>query len=351
LLPEAEYLRRAGPDSPPWEDIGKVTGDTNAFPHTITGGAGAPNKDFYSALDYSPFTNDILVNFSEQVILNEQLGGRGETDVLTVSFSADDYVGHRFGPYSQEVMDVTLRVDRQIGALLDFVNAHVGLSNTLVVFTADHGMGLIPEHAATLGLDGARIKAADVLAVMRSAISVRYNSQHKSPDPSADYVFTYTDNGKPKEGFINGNLYFNTAALRRDGVNLEEIERIACDAAMSVKGIARCYTRAQLLRGELSVTDPVERRVLHGFNPERSGDLIVVQQAFKYLSNASDPATHGTPYSYDTHVPMIIMGKRFVPGRYLQAASPADIAPTLAALLGIQPPSNSTGRILAEAVR
>ena len=140
LLPEAEYLKRAGADSPPWEDIGKVAGDTNAFPHKITGGATGPGRDFYGAFEYSPFANDLLVSFTEQAIVNEQLGQDDDTDVLTVSFSADDYVGHRYGPYSQEVMDVTLRVDRQIGALLDFVDAHVGLKNATVIFSADHGM-------------------------------------------------------------------------------------------------------------------------------------------------------------------------------------------------------------------
>ena len=125
--------------------------DTNAFPHTITGGATSPDRNFYTALDYSPYTNDILVSFAQQAIVNEQLGQDDDTDVLTVSFSANDYVGHRFGPYSQEVMDVTLRTDRNIATLLDFVDARVGLANTLIAFTADHGVSPIPEHAAALG--------------------------------------------------------------------------------------------------------------------------------------------------------------------------------------------------------
>src|ERR1051325_9536904 len=117
LLPEDEYLKRAGPDSPSWETVTNA-GDTNAFPHTITGGKTSPGQAFYWRLDYSPFTNDMLVSFTEQAIVNERLGEDDDTDVLTVSFSANDYVGHRYGPYSQEVMDVTLRVDRQIATLL-----------------------------------------------------------------------------------------------------------------------------------------------------------------------------------------------------------------------------------------
>jgi arylsulfatase A-like enzyme len=343
LLPEAEYLRRAGADAPPWENIGTVPGDTNTFPHTITGGASSPNSNFYGALDYTPFSNDLLLSFAEAAIINEKLGADDDTDVLTLSFSANDYVGHRFGPYSQEVMDITLRTDRSIATLLDFVQKHVGLQNTLVVFTADHGVAPIPEHANALGLPGGRIKTDDVLRAMKLGISARYNRKNEQPDPTADYVQKFGG----REGFFNDNLYFNPVALRRDGVNNEEIERVACDAAMTVPGITRCFTRTQLERGAISSADPVARRVSHGFYPRRSGDVIVVHEPFKYLGDTI-PATHGSPYSYDTHVPLLMMGSRVAPGRFRQAATPADIAPTLSSILGIQAPSNTVGRVLLE---
>jgi predicted AlkP superfamily pyrophosphatase or phosphodiesterase len=350
LLPEEEYLRRAGPDSPPWETVASTSGDTNAFPHTITGGATAPGRVFYNALDYSPFSNDLLVSFAEQAIVNEQLGQDDDPDVLTVSFSANDYVGHRYGPYSQEAMDMTLRVDRQIATLLNFVQNRVGLSNTLVAFTADHGVSPIPEQAAALGLGGARINANDVLATIRTAISARYNPQGKSPDPSADYLLKYNDFGTMREWFLNGNIYFNYDALKRDHVPLDEISQVVAAAALTITGIARTFTRAQLLRGATSITDPVERRVLHGFSPARSGDVVIVAEPYKYLGDTIT-ATHGSPYSYDTHVPMVIMGAGVTPGRYLEPATPADIAPTLSALLRITPPSSATGRVLTEAIR
>jgi predicted AlkP superfamily pyrophosphatase or phosphodiesterase len=348
LLPPEEYVRRAGPDSPSWETVGSASGDTNAFPHTITGGATTPGPAFYTALDYSPFTNDLLVSFAQQAITNEQLGQDDDTDVLTVSFSANDYVGHRFGPYSQEVMDVTLRTDRQIGTLLDFVDTRIGLSNTLVAFTADHGVSPIPEHAATLGLGGARLSTSDLFAAIRKALTARYNPQGKSPDPSADYLLK--ESGTMREWFINSNLYFNYDALRRDGVNVEEFSQVVAAAALSVPGIARCFTRTQLLRGAISITDPIERRALHGFFPARSGDVVMVPEPYKYLGDTIT-ATHGSAYSYDTHVPTIMMGAGVNPGRYLEAATPADIAPTLSALLRITPPSNATGRVLVEALK
>ena len=351
LLPESEYLEHAGPDTPPWEQIGAAPGDTNAFPHTITGGLTAPGAAFYTQLDHSPFINELILSFTKQAITNEHLGEDSYTDVLTVSFSGNDYVGHRYGPYSQEVMDVTLRIDRQIGELLDFVNAKVGLTNTLVAFTADHGVAPIPEHAAALKLDGGRINTTELVRKMRAAISAKYNPQGKMPDPTEDYIYKYQDeNGTWRDAFYNSNLYFNYDALKRDGVNLADIAEVAGAAALTFPGIARYFTRQQLLRGATSPNDPIERRVLHGFNPARSGDLILIAQPYKFMGDAL-PTTHGTPYAYDTNVPTIIMGPGVIAGRYLEPASPADIAPTLSALLRITPPTNATGRVLVEALR
>lgn len=350
LLPESEFTKRAGPDNPSWENVPSTWNDTNSFPHIITGGAKSPDRNFYTALDYSPFTNEILVSFAEQAIVNEQLGQDDDTDVLTLSFSANDYVGHRFGPYSQEVMDVTLRTDRNIATLLDFIDARVGLANTLIALTADHGVSPIPEHAAALGLGGGRVPFGAVMGKIQAAISARYNPQGKTPDPSADYLLRFSEAGTSREWFINNNIYFNYDALRRDGVNIEEFSQVVVAAALSVPGIARCFSRLQLLRGATSITDPIERRALHGFYPARSGDVVMVAEPYKYIAETIT-ATHGSPYSYDTHVPTIIMGAGVTPGRYLEPASPTDIAPTLSALLRITAPSNSTGRVLIEALR
>jgi predicted AlkP superfamily pyrophosphatase or phosphodiesterase len=350
LLPEAEYVKRAGPDAAPWENVGASSGDSNAFPRTITGGATAPGSVFYSALRYSPFVNDLLVSFAQQAIVNEQLGQDDDPDVLTISLSANDYVGHRFGPYSHETMDAILRTDRQIATLLDFVHLRVGLPNTLIAFVADHGVAPIPEQAAKLGLGGSRLKTVDVMATIRTAISAKYNPQGKSPDPSADYLLRYDDYGTKREWFLNGNIYFDYDALNRDGVSLEEISQVAATAALTVPGIARSFTRPQLMRRAVSITDPIERRVLNGFSPVRSGDVVIVAEPYNYVAETVN-ATHGSVYSYDTHVPLIIMGTGVIPGRYFEAATPADLAPTLSALLRMTPPPIAAGRLLVEAIR
>ncbi len=355
LLPnEAEYLRRAGRDDVPWENLDKSSADTNFFPHVVTGGSAAPDKPFYRALDYTPFSNDLLVAFAEEAIANERLGAGDATDLLSVSFSANDYVGHRFGPYSQEAMDMTLRVDLQIGKLLDFVDARVGLGNTIVIFTADHGASPVPEQAALLNLAGRRYQKADLLKVAEEGLQARYARRDR---PATDYIQTFQNRDETEQGLLNSNFYLNRRALQRDGIDLDEAERVLGEAVLKLPGVARYFTRRQLENNSISPADPVARRVLHGFYSQRSGDVIIVYEPYAIQfdppDDPTDPrssATHGSPYSYDTHVPLIIMGRGFASGRYTQAAAPTDIAPTLAHVLGLEAPSCSVGRVLAEAL-
>ena len=338
MLPASEYERRAGRDDAPWEK-----GSDNrayVFPYVVDGGSKAPGPAFYGALDYSPYSNDLVLSFAEAALVNEKLGADEETDVLTVSFSANDIVGHRYGPYSHEAMDMTLRVDRQIARLLEVVDARVGLGNTVVAFTADHGVAPSPEQAVAMGLPGGRVNPSDILAAVRNRLRARYGKPGDK-DTTADYVQT----------FSNYQLYFNRAALERDGVSAEEIERVAGEAVLTVPGISRYFTRTQLLAGAVSPADALARRVLHGYNQKRSGDVVVIQEAYKYISSGTSGATHGAPYRYDTHVPLVIMGGGLAPGRYLQPATPADIAPTLARILNVEPPSNAVGRVLGEAFK
>ena len=367
VLAEREYLKRAGPDSPPWEVIDHAPGFTNAFPHVITGGESSPGRQFYDALDHSPFVNEVIVSIAEEAITHENLGGDEVTDLLAVSLSGTDHVGHRFGPASQEVMDTVLRLDRQIARLLDFVDARVGLKNTLVAFSSDHGVAPLWQYSATKGLGRTRISNSELMQTIRAAIKVRYGDKR-------DYIFQYKEGGQNKDAIINGNVYFNLDALARDGVRLDEITHLAGEAVLKVPGVAGYYTRAQLencraqskgaksvdgprttmnrhARGTSCLTDFVGSRVLRGFDPERNGDLIIMQKQYYYIGDSADPTSHATPYAYDTHVPVILMGRGIRPGKYHRAAVPADIAPTLSFLLGIKEPDRSQARVLREALR
>jgi predicted AlkP superfamily pyrophosphatase or phosphodiesterase len=339
LLPVAEYERRAGQDDAPWER--GTDRRSTVFPHVIDGGGSKqPGPAFYADIDYSPYSNDLVLAFAEAALVNERLGADDDTDVLTVSFSANDIVGHRYGPYSHEAMDMTLRVDRQIARLLEIVEARVGLANTVVAFTADHGVAPSPEHAAAMRLPGGRVSPSDILTAVRNRIRARFGKSGDK-DTTADYVQT----------FSNYQIYFNRAALERDGVRAEEVERVAGEAVLTVPGISRYFTRTQLVSGSVPAADAVARRVLHGYNQRRSGDVVVIQEPFKYISSGGVGATHGAPYEYDTHVPLVIMGGGVTAGRYLAPATPADLAPTLARILSVEPPSSATGRVLSEAFK
>lgn len=355
LLPnEREYLKRAGKDDVPWENLDKSSNDTNYFPHVITGGAKSPSRPFYKALDYTPFSNDLLVAFAEAAITNEKLGAGDETDLLSVSFSANDYAGHRFGPNSQEAMDMTLRVDRQIATLLDFIDARIGLRNSLVIFTADHGAAPVPEWAAQRNLPGRRYQKETLYHLAQRALQAKYG---RKDHPATDYIRNFSNKQETEYGLINSNFYLNRAALARDGVDISECERVIGEAAKQLSGVARYFTRAELEADSIPRTDVIGRRVRNGFYPQRSGDVIVVTEPYTIIfdlpDDPTDPrstATHGSPYSYDTHVPLIIMGTGFHAGRYAPAASPNDIAPTLARVLNIRTPDCSSGRILSEAL-
>ncbi|HWS54999.1 MAG TPA: alkaline phosphatase family protein [Pyrinomonadaceae bacterium] len=339
LADESEYLRRAGPDDPEWEwKPAKAERADSVFPHRLPDATG---RKLYDAFHYTPYANEMLVEFAREALTNEALGADEDTDVLSISLSANDYVGHRYGPYSQEVMDMALRADRQIAALLDLVEARVGLRNTVVAFTSDHGVGPIPEHAQSLRLPGGRLKPDDVKARVKEALGQRFNRPNDSRDRGEDYFLELTAK--------NGNIYLDLAALARDGVSREAAEQAACEGGLRVAGFARCFTRTQLERGAVSPHDALARRVLHGFHPGRSGDAVLVPEPFQYVVTYT--ADHYAPYSYDTHVPVIIMGGGVAAGTYAEPASPADIAPTLARLVRVQPPSNAAGRILIEALR
>ena len=325
LLPEAAYARSLRDDYP----HEKLTTGTK-FPHIINGGEQTPGSKFYTHFELSPFANDHLAAFAKAAIENEKLGQDDVTDLLTISFSSNDLVGHSFGPYSQEVQDITLRTDRTLTELFAYLDQKIGLQNIVVALTADHGVSPIPEHAQEYGLGG-RIEAKAISEAAEAALDKRFGEEK--------WVLTLN----------NGNIYFDYAALERRKASREEVEQIASVAIRQVPGIAECFTHTQIVTGQLPQT-AVARSVAAGFYPARNGDLVIVPQPF-YLAGETIVASHGTPYSYDTHVPVIFYGAGIKAGNFTTTSSPLDIAPTLAAILKIARPSNSVGQILSEAIK
>jgi hypothetical protein len=288
-----------------------------------------PGRAYYDLVDRSPFGNDLLVAFAEAAMENEQLGRHEGTDVLSISLSANDRIGHTYGPHSEQVRDVTIQTDRVLGRLFKYVDARIGLNNVIVVFTADHGVAPLPEFIRERKLSGGRMTAQSVRAAIQKALVEKYGEGlwvigHSGPAP-----------------------YLNRELIRQKGINYEEIQNVAAEAARSIPEIFRVYTRAQLMRGAIN-EDLVDQRVRNGFNFERASDLFIVAQPYWLFEAAG--TSHGTPWNYDAHVPLILMGPGIRAGRYHRRAAVNDIAATVSTLLNIEPPNGCVGRVLDEAL-
>jgi hypothetical protein len=283
----------------------------------------------HNAVNGSPFGNDLLADFAEEALVHERLGQRGATDLLSVSFSSNDSVGHTHGPDSPHVRDISIRTDRVIGRLLARVDKLVGLQHTIVALTADHGVAPLPEEVQARLQLGGRMTSHDLVAPIEAALQAKYGE--------GKWVLA-TAGSSP---YLNHELI---AKLKLDGA---EVRRVAAEAVAAVPRVTRVYTREQLLRGDTQA-DRIGQRLLRSYNAERSGDLEVILEPY-WLRQATG-TTHGTAYNYDAHIPMILMGRRIKAGEYHAPVALNDLAPTIATLVGVEIPSASSGRILAEAL-
>jgi predicted AlkP superfamily pyrophosphatase or phosphodiesterase len=287
-------------------------------------------QPYYEAVFASPWGNELLLEFASNVLNQERMGQRGPTDVLTVSFSSNDSIGHTFGPESPQVRDIALRTDRLIGELLQRVDKAVGLRHTLVALTADHGVAPVPEELAKRSLPGGRIANKELFGKIEQVLTARFGQ------------------GQWLMSTAGSSPYLNYGLIEQLKLNPEEVRRVAAEAAATVPHVARVFTRDQLLRGQVS-TDRVSQRVLRGFNAQRSGDLEILLEPY-WLRSATG-TTHGTPYNYDAHIPLVLMGPRIKPGTYSDRVALNDLAPTVTTIVGVDPPSGSSGRVLTEALK
>jgi predicted AlkP superfamily pyrophosphatase or phosphodiesterase len=282
---------------------------------------------FCGGLEATPWGNEMIEEFAERAIASEGLGRHSGVDVLTVSFSSNDYVGHAVGPDDPAVRDISIRTDRLLGKLLDYVDAQVGKSNTLVILTADHGVAPVPEINEARKMPGGRLSEVRLSQKMSDALTKRFG---------------------PGKWFVPGSAtmpYLNLELVKARKLDVDDVERVAAEAASTEEHIARVYTRHDLLAGEVQ-RDGIGRAVSLGFYGPRSGNLLILQEPY-YLFEATG-ASHGTPYDYDTHVPVIFLGAHIKARSYPQRSAVNDIAPTLAAILQIEQPSGSIGRVLSE---
>jgi len=332
LLPESTYL---------YEKVavgaGPPAGYGNEFPHPLRGSSptGTPDASFYLQWATSPYAETSLEQMAETAVEKLHLGKGPATDFLGISFSSVDYVGHAFGPRSWEVQDELARLDRDLGALFAHLDKSVGRGNYVVALSADHGVAPVPDDLRKTGIDAGRLNLNEVKTRIEKALEpFHYPKSPVAEVGGADVYFAPGVYSKLKSDANAWQAVFG--------------------AIQSVPGVARLY-QAEEVDGRPATQDPLRAAEAAGFMKSRSGDLFIVPKPY-WIWDYSAPGqasrggtSHGTPYYYDQKVPVILMGYGILPGKYFEPATPADIAPTLAALCGITLAARD-GRTLREAL-
>ena len=293
------------------------------FPHHVGDLEIAPDATFYGALyDDTPLIDPVLARFSEAIIENEELGADDVLDYLGISFSQLDLVGHRYGPNSPEVVDTLLRIDRMLGELLDFIDAKVGLQRTVVALTSDHGIMDTPEYRQMKGREGLRLGVDDVLCFQQ----VFWALKEKFGD----------------EPWVIRDFYLDLDTIAASSFSRQEIEEEIARQLEQCAHVAKVWTGSELAAEGTVPTDTYHRRFLHGYSPARSPDVVVQFEPWA-LDDLDHGSTHGSAYDHDTWVPMVLFASGVNSGAIPNPVYTVDLAPTLAALLGIEAPDNLDG--------
>jgi predicted AlkP superfamily pyrophosphatase or phosphodiesterase len=325
--PDLEYLFYSGPDDVAAE--GKGFGQGRTFPHPMMGGKNRLSEDYYQALVTSPYGNELLLELALRAIDAEHLGCGDAADFLSVSFSSNDLIGHCWGPDSQEVLDVTLRSDQVVQRLLEHLDAKVGKGRYVLAITADHGICPLPEVARAQGKDAGRVPT-ELLGSLAEAFLNKTFGQRDRKD-------------RWLEGRAASWVYLNRTLLQQYGLNAAQVEATLAGWLKQQPGVLTAYTRSELLNG-LPADDTIGASVRRSFHPERSGDVMLVLKPYHLFTFVlSTGTTHGTPHSYDTHVPLLVYGPGVRRGIHAEAVMPQATAVILAHALGIKAP----GRALA----
>ena len=330
------------PESAYWYDqkatgAGPPEGWELTFPHALRGKAAdaEPDAAFYEQWASSPFADTYLTRLAETAVDQLGLGKSGATDFLGVSYSSIDYVGHEFGPRSREIQDILVTLDKDLAELFAVLDRKVGRGNYVVALSADHGVVPIPEDMAKTGADAGVLHLPDLQEKIEKSLE-----PFNYPKPAIARI-------------VDSSIYFAPGLydrLNQDGTAMQAVS----DAAMSEPGVAAVYW-ADEIEDRPATRDPIRGAFADSYFAGRSGDLFVVPKPYWLVDGTPAGKTrsygtgHGTPYNYDQHVPILLMGYGIQPGDYYREVTPADIAPTLASLCGITLAPRD-GHVLAEAL-
>ncbi len=328
LLPDSAYA-----DDAPYPE--PSTKSPNRFPFTFYSESGKPDADYYGRLKTSPAVDELTLDFAQAAVEGEQLGSNpsGATDILGVSLSGHDYVNHAYGPESRMSHDHLQQIDRRIATFFDFLDRRIGMDNVLVVLTADHGFSNTPEFSQSRHIDAQRIDPKPLLADLDKALATRFGAT-----------------GLVKKSMLP-EVQLDYAAIDKRGLAHADVENAAAAHLLGQPHIAEVFTRTQLEQG-VAAKSRLGLMMQRAWNRQLSGDLMVVPTAYSFFSSGTSGTTHGTPYNYDSSVPLLIMGKRWIrAGDVGQYTEVVDIAPTLAHILRVRAPAAAEGRVLVEALR
>ncbi|MCP4769663.1 MAG: alkaline phosphatase family protein [Gammaproteobacteria bacterium] len=304
-----------------------LKGYSRTFPHPF---GPKDHPLFFTRVQVSPEGDRLLLDFGKDLIESEAVGEDEVTDYLSISFSGVDAVNHFFGPASLESEDVLLQLDRTLADLFKFIDQRIGLDNTLIVFSADHGMAEMPEYATELGYEAGRYYGDDVLATAREISSTLFGSDELVKD------------------FFRPYLYLDGAACKAKGFDRQVVAAAIADELAKAKGIGGAIVSNSSNQGD---SLGAVAAVRHNYHPQRAGDVYIYQQPYWFMFERGPVAAmHGSPWSYDTHVPIIFAGQSIKPARVGRLVHPIDVAPTLSAILNISPPAAAEGSVLEEVV-
>ncbi|GAB3528796.1 alkaline phosphatase family protein [Photobacterium alginatilyticum] len=327
-LPAENYTLKEGDPSYKVD----LAGFRRSFPHPY---GPASYKYFSTMLTLSPAGDELTADFASALIDKEQLGKGKFTDYLAVSFSANDYVIHMYGPASLEAEDNLIRLDKTLARLFKHVDSHIGLENTLIVLSADHG---VPEAAPTVNALGYRNAGYfDKSTIVNNDLKKRLQEEFGLPE---NVVRLYAQ----------PYIYLDHQLIKDKGIELADVQAAVAEEMTKIKGIAYAVTSRDIETNRIPDSH-LMTLVKNNYHPQRSGDVYLVFAPRTYINDMDGltiASTHGSPWRYDTHVPVIFAGYNIEPNKVAREITPYDIAPTLSNKLGITQPSGTTGTVLKE---
>ncbi len=332
MLPESAYA-----ECWPLPDLsrGELFGLGVTFPHPLPKRASKPPKQYYEALEATPFGNDVTLEMAERIVRDEKLGGGAAIDLLCVSLSSFDVAGHIFGPQSAEMLDFTLWTDRQIGAFLAMLDQRVGLGRYVLALSADHGVSTPPPVAERIGFETGIVDMGELQKRLNEALREAMGSM---PDDIG-----YVRSIEPPWVFMN------PVVDRMDRAQRKKVFDTALGVIRRTPGLVNGMTSDEMTGPPPSPTDLWRWLAYRAYYPGRAGQ-IAIQFAPYWQKKTRDLAGHSGASNQERHVPIVLYGPGITPGRYFAPADPLDIVPTISAMIGVEPVAGTSGRVLSEAL-